>query len=623
MSRPKQSYPWINQSIIRQMRKRDSIFRKAKRADPSSKAKLWKAYKKQRNLVTKLLRESHESYKNEILGPSLDSNPKRFWSYIRSLRKDSLGIPQLKASGKTVCTDKGIAEALNNQFTSVFTKEKLQQIPDKGQSPYNDIPDLQIGLEGVVKQLQKLNGNKAGGPDDIPAKFLQMYAEKLGPILQFIFQQSYNSSTLPNDWKKALVSGVYKKGSKSSPENYRPISLTCISCKIMEHIILSHTAKHLAANKIIIDEQHGFREKLSCETQLIQANQDWSEVLDRGGQTDVLLLDFSKAFDKVPHRRLSTKLSFYGIRGKTLGLIQGFLSGREQCVAVNGTKSTWSPVLSGVPQGSVLGPTLFLVYINDIVTDVKSTLRLFADDSILYREIKDANDQSILQDDLNKVFSWADQWQMSFNASKCEALRLTNKTDPWDYTYRVDGHHIESTSSHKYLGVTITQGLDWKEHIQNITSSARSTLAILRRNLSSCSQDVKSRAYKALVRPKLEYSSAVWNPYQKDHEDKLEGVQNQAARFVCNNYDRTASVSSMVQSLEWDTLATRRLVNQCSMFYKIRNGLVNIPFPPCVIPSRRQGRHSHPQSYAPICQFQSMALPVLRDMKPTTTHQKL
>ena len=191
--------------------------------------------------------------------------------------------------------------------------------------------------------------------------------------------------------------------------------------------MLSHTAKHLAENNVIISNQHGFREKLSCETQLIQATHDWAKVLNRGGQTDVLLLDFSKAFDKVPHHRLSVKLDHYGIRGKTLTWIQSFLSGREQCVVVNGTKSKWSPVTSGVPQGSVLGPTLFLIYINDIASDVTSTLCLFADDSILYKEIKSTEDQLQLQNDLQKVFNWAGKWQMSFNASKCEFYKLPVK----------------------------------------------------------------------------------------------------------------------------------------------------------------------------------------------------
>ena len=452
-----------------------------------------------------------------------------------------------------------------------------------------------------------------------------------------------------------MVTGIYKKGSKSSPENYRPVSLTSVACKIMEHIILSHMAKHLARYKIIIDEQHGFREKMSCETQLIQVTQDWSEVLNHGGQTDVLLLDFSKAFDKVPHLRLATKLNFYGIRGKTLAWIQDFLDGREQCVAVNGTHSKWSPVTSGVPQGSVLGPTLFLVYINDIVSDIDSTLRLFADDSILYREVTCPEDQAILQKDLNKVFQWADQWQMCFNASKCETLTITRKLKPLNHTYEVNGQHIVRSSKHKYLGVTVNQHLDWKDHVLNITSSARSTLGILRRNISSCPVEVKTRAYQALIRPKLEYASASWNPYVNEQVNLLESVQRQAARFVLNNYDRTASVTQMLQRLEWDSLATRRLLNQCTMFFKIHHGLVNIPFPETVIPAIRQGRCTNSMSYQTIqsrvnsykysffvriipvwnrlpnsvihattaSQFQSLALPIVRDMAATPTHQSL
>ena len=596
-----------------------------------------------------LLRDSPSSYVKNIVSPNLETNPKRFWTYVKSLRRESLGIPPLVVKDKVHSTDRGIAEALNSQFCSVFTKENMNSIPSKGHSSFNSIQDLQIDINGVIKQLQNIKSNKASGPDNIPAKFLHDYATELAPNLHYIFQQSYNLGTLPADWKKALVTGIYKKGSKSAPENYRPVSLTSISCKIMEHIVLSHTAKHLAENEIIINNQHGFREKLSCETQLLQATHDWTGVLDRGGQTDVLLLDFSKAFDKVPHHRLSLKLNHYGIQGKTLQWIVDFLSGREQCVVVNGVKSGWEPVTSGVPQGSVLGPTLLLIYINDIATDVNSTLRLFADDSILYREIKSSNDQLILQKDLEKVFKWAADWQMCFNASKCEYLKITRKTVTRDHTYTVDGQNISETHKRKYLGITMNNKLDWKDHVQNITSSARSTLGVLRRNLSSCPRDVKDRAYQALVRPKLEYSSSAWNPYVIGQINSLDAVQRQAARFVTSNYDRYASVSQMLQELNWDSLAIRRSVHQCTMFYKIRNNFVNIPFPSCIIPATRLGRNTNIFAYqliqarvntfkysffvrtiplwnklptsvvsaASVHQFQSMALPVLREMHLT------
>ena len=280
---------------------------------------------------------------------------------------------------------------------------------------------------------------------------------------------------------------------------------------------------------------------------------------------------------------------------------------------------------------------------------------VFADNSILHREIKSTNDQLQLQNDLNKVFKWAEQWQMCFNAVKCEFLQITRKTKPLKHTYSVDGKNITETYKHKYLGVTINKHLDWKDHVQNITSSARSTLGVLRRNLSSCPRVVKNRTYQALVRPKLEYASAVWNPHASGQVNSLESVQRQAARFVTNNYDRTASVTEMLQDLQWDSLATRRMTHQCAMFYKIRLGLVNIPFPSCVIPSNRLGRVTNTCCYqniqarvnsfkysffvrvipvwnrlptpvvsaSSIHQFQSLALPVLRGLQPIPTHLRL
>ena len=310
MSKGKQSHPWIDRDLIRQMHKRDKLYSKAKK---TKSQRLWNSYKKQRNFVTSQIRQAHHNYMEDVLGPSLETNPKKFWSFVRFQRREAVGIPTLSSNGTNHVTDSAKAEALNSQFSSVFTCENLTNVPSKPESQCNSITDLDIELAGVVKQLQKLNVTKAGGPDNITARVLHDYAEDLAPMLHFIFRQSYSSGTLPQDWRKASVTAIYKKGSTSSPENYRPVSLTCISCKILEHIVLSHVSKHLSSNNIIIDNQHGFREKRSCETQLIDAVQDWCECLNRSGQTDVLLLDFSKAFDKVPHQRLAVKLRHYGI----------------------------------------------------------------------------------------------------------------------------------------------------------------------------------------------------------------------------------------------------------------------------------------------------------------------
>ena len=394
LSKGKPNLPWISSGVKRKMRKRDKLFSLARKTNKSSD---WKAFREYRNYVTKIVRNSHHSYVNDVIGNSLTENPKSFWSYVKLKRTETLGIPTLKTKDKVCSTDLDKAEALNSHFKSVFTDNSPKQVKDKGISHHPSIPHLHIGVEGVAKQLDKLNPSKVCGPDEMSPRLLKMVSSELAPALTFLFQQSFDTGSVPTQWKQALVSAIYKSGSKADPSNYRPISLTCISCKIMEHIVLSHMAKHLNKNNILISDQHGFRECLSTVTQLINSTNDWSETINKCGQTDVVLLDFSKAFDKVSHQHLSAKLDHYGIRGNTLNWINSFLSDRKQAVSVNGSHSTWVNVTSGVPQGSVMGPVLFLLYINDIQEQIQSKIKLFADDSILYREIKTQEDLHILQ----------------------------------------------------------------------------------------------------------------------------------------------------------------------------------------------------------------------------------
>ncbi|XP_072037653.1 uncharacterized protein [Amphiura filiformis] len=349
LSNGKISHPWISRDIIRHMRRRDRSYNKAR---SSKKQSDWVKYKAQRNKVQKLVAEAHTDYINNTVGDSLlASDGKKLWSYIKSKRKETLGIPTLRTSNGMHVTGKSKATTLNAQFASVNSDDL--PLPDKGPSPYPHINDLIIEEEGVAKQLHQLSSNKASGPDDIPARILHEYADDLAPmLLTNIMQQSYRLGKLPSDWTKARVTGIFKKGNNTNPENYRPVSLTCICCKVQEHIVVSHLAKHLSKNNVIINNQHGFREKLSCDTQLLQAVNDWSTTLNQRGQSDVLFLDFSKAFDKVPHQHLLHKLSFYGINGPTQQWIGAFLSSRTQCVAVDGEESEWCPVTSGVPQGT-------------------------------------------------------------------------------------------------------------------------------------------------------------------------------------------------------------------------------------------------------------------------------
>ena len=317
-------------------------------------------------------------------------------------------------------------------------------------------------------------------------------------------------------------------------------------------------------------------------------------------QVDMILLDFSKAFDKVHHEKLLFKLSQYGIGGETLQWIKSFLDNRTQSVVVNGSKSSSIPVTSGVPQGSVLGPIIFLAYINDLPSKVKSRVRLFADDTAIYLAITSPEDSKTLQDDLRTLEQWENDWDMEFNPSKCQVIHITKARTPIDTTYNLHNIKLGSTTSAKYLGVDISNDLSWTTHINRITKTANQTLGFLRRNIKVHSEKLKSTAYTTLVRPQLEYCSTVWSPHHITAIDQIEAVQRRAARWAKRDYGRTSSVSEMLVSLGWRRLDLRRIDARLALFYKIRNDLVAIPLGDYLTMTNRPPRHSHPQAFRTI-----------------------
>ena len=274
------------------------------------------------------------------------------------------------------------------------------------------MPEINIDLKGILKLLSNLKPDKAPGPDGIKPIILKELREEIAPVIHQIFQKSISTGKIRSDWTKANVSSVFKKGSKSDPANYRPISLTCILCKVMEHIIASKLTQHLNQNNVLYDLHYGFRERRSCETQLIQLVVDLGRKLVTGKQVDLILLDFSKAFDKVSHPKLLFKLSQHGVKGNTLNWIRAFLVGRTQAVVLEGESSSEVPVTSGVPQGSVLGPLLFLLYINELPQNIQAQVRLFADDTAVYLTVGSSDDRDTLQADLNTLQEWELVWDM-------------------------------------------------------------------------------------------------------------------------------------------------------------------------------------------------------------------
>ena len=512
--RGKKNLPWVTQELRRIMNLRDHLYQVQKN---SGKDKDRQKFKKVKYEVDNMIKTSHSSYLDNIVGIIDDSDPaenarpntKKLFSYLKNCRQDSQGSAPLKENGKT-CTDNvKKANLLNAQFQSVFTpksplqlkqlcQKKVQDLHGAGnysqdmsqplddiRNKYPNMPDLKISVNGIIELLQGLKPDKAPGPDQIRPLLLQKLCLEIAPILQVIFSKSLEEGSLPSEWLKANVSPIFKKGEKSDPANYRPISLTCILCKIFEHIVASNVVKHLDVNQILYDLQHGFRSKRSCETQLTMLIEEIHRNLKEGKQTDIILLDFSKAFDKVNHAKLILKLHNYGIRGRTLSWISAFLNGRSQTVVLEGDCSEEVPVTSGVPQGSVLGPILFLIYINDLPDKVKSQERLFADDTAAYLAISKLADSEQLQADLDILQEWEIKWDMQFNPSKCQVIHVTRSRSPLPTTYTLHGETLEAVASARYLGVDIANDLSWKTHVSRITNNANKSLGFLRRNLKT------------------------------------------------------------------------------------------------------------------------------------------
>ena len=450
----------------------------------------------------------------------------------------------------------------------------------------------------MEKLLANLNPNKAAGPDGIPCRLLKILAPQLSPVLTIIFNQSLETGVLPSDWKQANISPIHKKGDRAKAKNYRPVSLTSVCCKVMEHIIHSQMMGHLDDHCILTDRQHGFRRRRSCETQLLVTHNDLSDAMDKKKSSDVIILDFTKAFDTVPHERLLLKLRHYGISNRIVSWLSSFLVGRTQRVVLEGHVSSPVAVDSGVPQGTVLGPLLFLLYINDLPDGIKSSTRLFADDALVYRTITSPVDTEILQNDLDRLTEWQHEWQMQFNPSKCYVMHITNSKNRRHADYQLCGQTLAAVNSHPYLGVHLQNDLGWGTHVGHITARANRMLGVVRRNLFNCPESLKQTAYFSLVRPHLEYASVVWDPHLKKHIRGIEQVQRGAARFVKGNYKREAGVvTSLIDDLRWQSLESRRKLARLTTMYKIVNNEIDIQAKDYLTPVNRASRSNNSKSF--------------------------
>ena len=526
-----------------------------------------------RNTATLTVRSAKYAYEKKV---ALDSkeNSKHFWSYVRSKTNVKEQITRVKNSeGELTKNDKETVDTLNSAFNNVFIRETTENLPDIDTSYSGSvISNIQLTRNKVLKKLKKLKTNKACGPDGISPYILNKCADVLVDPLLDIFLSSIEHSEVPNDWLLQDISAIFKKGSRYDPLNYRPVSLTSVVSKLMESLIRDELIEHLVRNRIIVKAQHGFIGKRSCLTNLLEYLEDITSINDQGHPIDVQYMDCEKAFDRVPHQRLLLKLESVGIRGDLLKWIESFLSNRHHRVCIRGTTSTWKPVHSGVPQGSVLGPLLFLVYINDLTKDLESSASLFADDAKIYRAIKSQEDYEALERDMVRIENWSKTWLLSFNVNKCKTMHIGYNNVKQDYN--LNGRTLAKTEAEKDLGVLVSSNLKPSNHVAVVAARANSRLGIIKRNFEYLDKEMLRTLYLSLVRPLLEYAVQSWSPYLQRDIDTIEKVQRRATKLV-------PELSNMpyeqrCKELNIQTLKERRIRGDMIEVYRILNGYDDI-----------------------------------------------
>jgi len=438
----------------------------------------------------------------------------------------------------------------------------------------NTIDDIDFSIDDVYKILHNLKPKFSSGPDGYSAFFLKNVAGTIAFPLSLVYSQSFCSGDIPAEWRQAIVSPAFKKGNASDPNNYRPISLTCVCCKVMETVIKKQLLSFLLIHGKISKQQHGFLARHSTCSQIIECVNDWSLALNIRKQVDVVYIDFCKAFDSVVHKKLIYKLEALGIRGKILLWIAAFLSNRSQVVKVGNSTSSSVCVISGVPQGSVLGPALFLVYINDIVLifDNNVEIKLFADDAKVYVLIDDISSCFRMQDCLDRLHIWASDWQLNVSITKCAALHLG--VLKINYPYYISGVKLPDVSSIVDLGVNIEQDLKFRQHITNIVSKAHQRASLILRCFKCRDPLILCRAFVVYVRPLVEYCSQVWSPCNLTAIYKIERVQRRFTKRLKGM--NTMSYSERLSKLKLETLELRRLKFDLVYVFKIIQGLVSV-----------------------------------------------
>lgn len=557
--------------------------------------------------------QSHVSgIRRKIAEGSLSS--RQWWSTIK--KSGGLGrtqsIPILKdGDDSDLTTSQDKAEHLAKYFSSKCTLTpdlSPNNLPRVRSRSTATLQTVRFRPSTVRRQLKQLNPWKATGSDGIPARVLKMCCDELSKPVSLLFSRSFTSGTQPTLWKLANVVPVHKKKSKSDVRNYRPISLLPILSKVMESIVNRSLMNFLEAHNVLSSNQFGFRRGIGTQDVLTLLHHQWSRVAARGGAVRVIAVDIAGAFDKVSHVGVLHKAEEYGIRGTLLQWLRDYLSERKLKVVLDGHSSRPYDIKAGVPQGSILGPTLFLLYVNDAEDHLPNGVRLavYADDTTLFQLVhtKPAIPMATatLQSGINALSRWGSDWRITFEPSKSQGMTISHHRSPWEFqTVSFNGTDICPSSSVRLLGVDFDTTLEYRQHLRRVCTKANQRLGLLRRASSILEPADREKAYKGFVRPVLEYAPLAWMGAARCHLERLNKVQRKALEIIGGH--------------AWlPSLALRRMVSALCYIYKLhtmgeQNPLRTMlprpptPRPPGVQPTRahvaEQRRHAYQLSVLP------------------------
>nr|CAH8822191.1 unnamed protein product [Trichobilharzia regenti]CAH8832846.1 unnamed protein product [Trichobilharzia regenti]CAH8851638.1 unnamed protein product [Trichobilharzia regenti]CAH8868946.1 unnamed protein product [Trichobilharzia regenti]CAH8876533.1 unnamed protein product [Trichobilharzia regenti] len=560
--RPTNRPPWINRQAITLLRRRKRFWN----LFVSTGLQQFRLkYCETRNQCKTLIHQSRIAYETQLVKSS-PGCPKRLFSYIKRRTRKSDAIPPLMLEDdQTNMAEDNLtkAEALSKHFSQVFSDNIDTSFVNFPEGNLKMAP-LYIGKDTVLKWLLRLNPGKSSGPDELHPRILTALAESIAEPLSVIFNMSLDQSKCPRDWKDAIISPVFKTGSRNLVQNYRPVSLTSIVVKLLERIIRDAIIQFIEGNKLFAVEQHGFRAGHSCLTNLLLARESWASSADANIPVDAIFIDLSKAFDRVSHSGLLVKLGSLGINKVVTDWIQDFLKDRRQRVRVNGVLSTWESVKSGVPQGTILGPLLFLIYVNEIPSVVKSSCLLFADDIKIWRALHDDSDQLALQEDLNLLSDWCKHWALEINLSKSVVMHVSHSHV---HNYSMNGITLPVVTEYKDLGVVVQHDLKTATNCRTAATKGFRMLWAIRKAFANFDADIFRILYPTYIRPHLEYGIQAASPCFKYEIDLLERVQRVGTKLIKGF--STLSYEERLSRLGLFPLSYRRLRGDLILAYRI------------------------------------------------------